>query len=348
MVGHLFGYEAALAIDAQARPLREARAVIEALASGPLGDPTVATSGEWLRRAGAGAEPGDGAVPRRVAAGQLQRPPRGRDRGPAGVAAALRHRAMPLEGYELESGRSGRPRAVIADLLDALTAGIDELTRRSTPSSTRPRPSPSASPAARTRSSPCRWSKRRSAPGRGPEQFGLPGPAHPGRARRVRSRRCSATPGTGSTAPIRSTRERRRDRRHGPRRHRTCASRTAADPRLRGTKHRAADEREVTVARGRSDGRTVILVPEVKDGEVTGMTLLHVRFVDRLPARRARAVLAGYRDRYAPWPTPSPRPSRSSTTSAWRRSRSSTCSPSRSTCWPSAGAATCRDGAPSR
>ena len=29
MVGHLFGYEAALAIDAQARPLREARAAID-------------------------------------------------------------------------------------------------------------------------------------------------------------------------------------------------------------------------------------------------------------------------------------------------------------------------------
>ena len=29
MVGHLFGYEAALAIDASARPLREAREVIE-------------------------------------------------------------------------------------------------------------------------------------------------------------------------------------------------------------------------------------------------------------------------------------------------------------------------------
>ena len=30
MVGHLFGYEAALSIDAQARPLRAARAAIEA------------------------------------------------------------------------------------------------------------------------------------------------------------------------------------------------------------------------------------------------------------------------------------------------------------------------------
>ena len=33
MVGHLFGYEAALSIDAQARPLREARAAIEAAVS---------------------------------------------------------------------------------------------------------------------------------------------------------------------------------------------------------------------------------------------------------------------------------------------------------------------------
>src|SRR5439155_22859137 len=33
MAGHLFGYEAALAIDAQARPLREVRAAIEAVAS---------------------------------------------------------------------------------------------------------------------------------------------------------------------------------------------------------------------------------------------------------------------------------------------------------------------------
>src|SRR5690349_1109295 len=33
MVGHLFGYECALAIDAQARPLREIRAAIEAVVS---------------------------------------------------------------------------------------------------------------------------------------------------------------------------------------------------------------------------------------------------------------------------------------------------------------------------
>ena len=43
MAGHLFGYEAALAIDASARPLREAREIIErAVAEHPTGDALVA------------------------------------------------------------------------------------------------------------------------------------------------------------------------------------------------------------------------------------------------------------------------------------------------------------------
>ena len=50
--------------------------------------------------------------------------------------------------------------------------------------------------------------------------------------------------------------------------------------------------------RGRSDGRTLVLVPEVKGNQTTGLTLLHVRFHDRLPAEVARRVLEGYRDRY--------------------------------------------------
>jgi glucosamine--fructose-6-phosphate aminotransferase (isomerizing) len=57
-------------------------------------------------------------------------------------------------------------------------------------------------------------------------------------------------------------------------------------------------KREVTVAKGRSDGRTVILVPETKDAQITGMTLLHVRFVDTLSPDLARQVLSGYQNRY--------------------------------------------------
>src|SRR5207244_3800785 len=50
-------------------------------------------------------------------------------------------------------------------------------------------------------------------------------------------------------------------------------SRTEDDPRLSGTKHRVASQREVTVARGARDGRTVLFVPEVKHNQSVGITL---------------------------------------------------------------------------
>ena len=52
------------------------------------------------------------------------------------------------------------------------------------------------------------------------------------------------------------------------------------------------------LTRGRSDGRTLIIVPEVKDNQTTGLSLLHVRLVDSLPLPTLRAVLHGYRGRY--------------------------------------------------
>ena len=75
--------------------------------------------------------------------------------------------------------------------------------------------------------------------------------------------------------------------------------RTERNPQLRGTKHRVATEREVTVAVGRSDGRTLVLIPEAKGNQCTGITLLHCRFADSLPAGRMRSVLEAYRGRYA-------------------------------------------------
>jgi glucosamine--fructose-6-phosphate aminotransferase (isomerizing) len=76
------------------------------------------------------------------------------------------------------------------------------------------------------------------------------------------------------------------------------SSRVDTDTTLKGTKRRVASEREVLVAKGRSDGRTVILVPEVKGGTTVGITLLHVRLRDRLSAAEARGVLQGYDRRY--------------------------------------------------
>ena len=76
---------------------------------------------------------------------------------------------------------------------------------------------------------------------------------------------------------------------------RNIPSRTDRDPTLKGTKHQVAVERRVFVARGRSDGRTVVIVPELKDNVTTGMTLLQVRLADTLSAAAARGVLQGYR-----------------------------------------------------
>jgi glucosamine--fructose-6-phosphate aminotransferase (isomerizing) len=65
-----------------------------------------------------------------------------------------------------------------------------------------------------------------------------------------------------------------------------------------GTKHRVSETLDVLVARGRRDKRTVIFVPEFKAEDCTGITLLHVRFHDRLPADVMRGVLQGYDGRY--------------------------------------------------
>ena len=72
-------------------------------------------------------------------------------------------------------------------------------------------------------------------------------------------------------------------------------SRTDADPRLTGTKHRAADTREVWAVKGRRDGRTIVMVPEVKHNQTVGLTLLHVRFADRLGPAPMRAVVEASR-----------------------------------------------------
>ena len=79
---------------------------------------------------------------------------------------------------------------------------------------------------------------------------------------------------------------------------RDLTSRVDTNPSLVGTKRRVADEQQVLVARGRKDGRTVVIVPEVKGAETVGLTLLHVVFHGTVPAATARRVLQGYDRRY--------------------------------------------------
>ncbi|MHB8467908.1 MAG: SIS domain-containing protein, partial [Acidimicrobiales bacterium] len=122
MVGHLFGYEAALSIDALARPLREGRAAIEAVVDAPdiapvlerLAPPLAAASGPFL--AGVAAGHYDGTLEPSTA---------------VRLATLLRYATgqLPIEAYELESGQLGTPAGLVDDVLAALTKGIDELTR---------------------------------------------------------------------------------------------------------------------------------------------------------------------------------------------------------------------------
>ena len=189
---------------------------------------------------------------------------------------------------------SARRASLIEDLTVALTGGHRGAhPARSTRSSTRPRRSPSASPG----------------PTRALLQVGLVREAlDAGAARdRLSYRSLRALAGLdpavadvvgytryvveGDVADPRGHDHRRSTGAASPA---TSRSRTERNPILRGTKHRVATEREVTAAVGRSDGRTLIIVPEIKGNQCTGLTLLHVRFHDRLPADHgplgARAV----------------------------------------------------------
>jgi glutamine---fructose-6-phosphate transaminase (isomerizing) len=286
MVGHLFGYEAALSIDAQARPLRAARAAIErTIASGSYD--ALDRLRHDLEQA---AEPflrglRDGSYNGNLEAATAVR-----------LVSLLRYAtgALPLEGYESETGKIGTPEALISDLLDALNSGIDELTR----------PVDAIKHQAKTvtvgisRSEDALLGitlvKATLASGAAPDTLGY-------RALRTlgvldeavaevlgytRYRVDSLATGGPTIAVVDQGGVAR-----------GLPSRTERDPRLLGSKHRAAVEREVTVVRGASDGRTVVLVPEAKGQQVTGMTLLHVRFHERLEADRAKAVLSGYRTR---------------------------------------------------
>ena len=128
---------------------------------------------------------------------------------------------------------------------------------------------------------------------RAPRPPQLPDAAHARRRSIRRSTRSSGSRGTASTATptadqaIIAVVDRGGIGRDLP-------SRTERNPRLRGTKHRVAVEREVMAARGRADGRTVVFVPEVKDPTRPASRCCTCAS-DRLPAATARGVLEGYR-----------------------------------------------------
>jgi glucosamine--fructose-6-phosphate aminotransferase (isomerizing) len=291
LAGHLFGYEAALAIDASARPMREARGCIEALVGQSAitdGDPLVALRPDLeplATRFFASLQEGDydGCLEARTA---------------VRLASVLRYALgiVPLDAYQVEFGRVGTPSVVVEDLTAALTKAIEELTR----------PVDAIKHQAKTVTVGISRSDETLLQVRLVREVLVTGAARDSLTYRALRTLVALDVAVDSVTGWTRYRIDGDVARGNATVHVVdrggialdIPSRTVEHPALRGTKHTVASEREVWVARGRSDGRTLIFVPEVKGVQTTGITLLHVKFLDRLPADAARRVLEGYRDRY--------------------------------------------------
>ena len=288
VVGHLFGYEAALAIDGLARPLREAREAVKSAALDADGD--VLTN---LRRSiGPALQRFDDLLRAGQYDGHLEAATAVR------LALLLRHAtsAAPLDAYQAEHGKVATPAQLVDDLVAALTRAIEELTR----------PIDAIKHQAKT----VTVGISRSDEGlltaplvREALTAGAPRDRMTYRTLKVLA---ALSPAVEAVTGF--TRYRIEGDVSGPATIEVLdrggislevPSRVDRNPVLRGSKRRVAVEREAVVARGRSDGRTVVFVPEVKGDQCTGITLLHVRLVERLASTTAQAVLQGYHDRYA-------------------------------------------------
>ncbi len=294
MAGHLFGSEAALAIDAQARPMREARSAIEQAAAHPQmsGEEALVSVESTLERTAA-------SFFDLLRTGELNGH---MEASTASKIASLLRFALgssPLEAYQIEYGKVGTPAVVLDDLAAALTLGIEELTRpidaikhqAKTVTVGISRSDETLLDAALSRAvldagaprDRLSYASLRTLADLDPAIDDVLGHT------RYRIEGMDADGDGDATAVVVD--------RGGI--SRNIASRTDRNPTLKGTKHQVALERRVFVARGRSDDRTVVIVPEVKDNITTGLTLLQVKLADQLSPGAARGVLQGYRHRYS-------------------------------------------------
>ena len=288
MAGHLFAYEAALAIDACAEPLRHTRGAIEAALDaepdGAVGDAEAMLAG----------------LAPAIAAGAEQFGRRLRDGGYDGhlpAATALRLDALfryalgvlPLAAFEIDFGERGTPAGVLERLLGALTDAIEELTR------------PVDAIRHQAKTVTVGISRSEEALLRVPLTEAVQAAGAEGE--RLSYDTLSALAGLDRavsrvTGHVRYAIDGERieisDRSGLAAR---LESRVDRDSTLRGTKRQVSRERRVLVTRGLRDGRLILLVPEIKGGEVVGLVLLHVELHDRLEPAEAANVLRRYRDR---------------------------------------------------
>lgn len=291
MAGHIFGFEAALALDETARPLRMARGILEgAIVDGFIPDDVFtdvqgeleAQATEFYTTLRAGQY--DGALDASIA---------------AELSTLLRFGAgwSSLDSFETEFGRSESPSALVIELIDCLTKAIDALTRPI--DAIRHQAKTVTVGISRSDDLLLRAPLVQEILEMGMERDRLsyrtlrtlvelaPAISHIDGYTRYRIEG-DPDDGTATIAVVDKGGIATQ-----------LQSRADADPRLSGTKRRVASEREVTVAVGRRDNRTVVIIPEVKGTQPTGLTLLHVRFAEQLPVETISKVLRGYRNRLA-------------------------------------------------
>ena len=292
MVGHLFGYEAALSIDSLALPFRQTRSEIERI----LSKSPLISAQELLDNI---LEP-----LQVIAKSYFDGLRSGLYNGSLEASTAARISTLyryalgtiPLDSYQIDTGKVGTPATLLEDLNAALTIGIEELTR----------PIDAIKHQAKTvtvgisRSDEeliqlslitnliNAGSPRDSISYRNLRFLAAIDPAVKSFSGFIRyGIEGNVQSGTAQLHVV--------DR--GGIAH-DLTSRTERDPKLKGSKHLVALQQEVTITKGRHDQRIIILVPEVKDKQTVGITLLHVELQDFLSEQAARHVMEGYKDRY--------------------------------------------------
>ncbi len=288
MVGHLFGYEAALAIDNLALPLREMRSAIEELvSSGTTEDPMLVLSSSIKTAADS------------LFAGLAKHDYDGHLEASTAIelVTALRYvlGITPLDSWAAENDEPGSPGIVIEAFNDALTHAIEELTR----------PVDAIKHQAKTVT--VGISRADEALLTIPLVKQLLATGAPRELISYSELKSLAALDSAVSKVIGHTRYRI----DGPVEDEatihiisssgiaaSMSSRVEANPELRGTKHRVAVEREILAAIGASDHREFIMVPEVQGNQTVGLTLMHVEFHDFISADAMRSVLDGYRNRY--------------------------------------------------
>lgn len=295
MAGHLFGYEAACSIDSQAQPLRVAHAVIENLTNDRLTANIVTPNDEvfdYLRE-----------DIRKVSNFFFDELRNGRLNGHLEASTSVRLASLlryslgeiPLDLYQIEFGRVGTPSLVIDELAKALVLAIEELTR----------PVDAIKHQAKTVTVGI---------SRSDENL-----LNISLVKRVLETGTSRDCISYETLKLLVSLDLAIDEVIGHTRYRISGldgdkptltildragvsvgiqSRVERDMELRGTKHWVALNKKVLLTKGLRDERTILLIPEVKDGETTGINLLHISLHENLGIQEIRTVLNGYYNRY--------------------------------------------------